>query len=102
MQRAKCVVLIEAFWAIGAAFEAILAFFVMHSMGWRYLLFFSSLPLLVFCISCIWLPESARYQMASGHVDLAYKTLAKVAYENGRILPQGDLVDKSSTQVSIR
>uniref|UniRef100_A0A915ALZ4 Major facilitator superfamily (MFS) profile domain-containing protein n=1 Tax=Parascaris univalens TaxID=6257 RepID=A0A915ALZ4_PARUN len=71
-QRAKCVVLIEAFWAIGAAFEAVLAF--------------------------LWLPESARYQIASGHVDLAYKTLAKVAYENRRILPPGELIDKSSIE----
>ncbi|KIH42619.1 hypothetical protein ANCDUO_27395, partial [Ancylostoma duodenale] len=34
-QRAKCVVLIESFWAIGAAFEALLAYLVMATWGWR-------------------------------------------------------------------
>ena len=51
-QRAKCVVLIESFWAVGAAFEALLALFIMETWGWRWLLIFSSLPLLFFAISC--------------------------------------------------
>ena len=51
-QRAKCVVLIESFWAVGAAFEAILALFIMETWGWRWLLIFSSLPLLFFAIAC--------------------------------------------------
>jgi len=53
-QRAKCVVFIESFWAIGASFEAILAFFVMSAgWGWRWLLLLSSLPLALFSISCL-------------------------------------------------
>lgn len=65
-QRAKCVVLIESFWAVGAAFEAILALFIMGSLGmknrnykytktflgWRWLLLLSSLPQLFFAICC--------------------------------------------------
>lgn len=49
-QRAKCVVLIESFWAIGAAFEALLAYLVMATWGWRVLVLLSSLPLGLFGI----------------------------------------------------
>uniref|UniRef100_A0A914EPS9 Major facilitator superfamily (MFS) profile domain-containing protein n=1 Tax=Acrobeloides nanus TaxID=290746 RepID=A0A914EPS9_9BILA len=91
-QRAKCVVLIESFWAVGACFEAILALFIMETWGWRWLLFFSSMPLLCFAISCFWLPESARYLMSSGKTDLAYETLQRVAKQNGKSLPKGNLV----------
>ncbi|CAD5217517.1 unnamed protein product [Bursaphelenchus okinawaensis] len=92
-QRAKCVVLIESFWAVGAAFEAILALFIMQTLGWRWLLLFSSLPLLFFAICCFWLPESARYLMASGKTEEAYQILAKVAKHNGKMLPAGKLVE---------
>ncbi|VDK56388.1 unnamed protein product [Anisakis simplex] len=95
--RAKCVLLIEAFWSFGTAFEAMLALLVMEPLGWRYLLFFSSMPLLIYCVCCFWLPESARYQVTCGDFDGAYKTLAKVAYENGRSLPQGRLINKTAS-----
>uniref|UniRef100_A0A1I7YXW7 MFS domain-containing protein n=1 Tax=Steinernema glaseri TaxID=37863 RepID=A0A1I7YXW7_9BILA len=98
-QRAKCVVLIESFWTIGAAFEAVLALCIMETWGWRWLLVFSALPLLFFAFSCIWLPESARYYMASGKPDMALKVLQKVARENGKILPEGQLVDKGMNNV---
>ncbi|CAJ0941601.1 unnamed protein product, partial [Mesorhabditis belari] len=91
-QRAKCVVLIESFWAIGAVFEALLAFTVMGTYGWRALVLLSSCPLAFFAICSMWLPESARYDMASGHPEKALATLMKVAKENGRSLPAGELV----------
>eukprot|EP00080_Pristionchus_pacificus_P017553 PDM77573.1 svop-1 [Pristionchus pacificus] len=75
-QRAKCVVLIESFWAIGAVLEALLAFFVMNTWGWR----------------SLWLPESARFHMSKGEDGKALETLMKVAKENGKQLPPGDLV----------
>uniref|UniRef100_A0A7E4VKE4 MFS domain-containing protein n=1 Tax=Panagrellus redivivus TaxID=6233 RepID=A0A7E4VKE4_PANRE len=92
-QRAKCVVLIESFWAVGAAFEALLALFIMETWGWRWLLIFSSLPLLFFAISCFWLPESARFLMASGDTEGAYSTLQRVARDNGMTMPKGKLVE---------
>uniref|UniRef100_A0A915M750 Major facilitator superfamily (MFS) profile domain-containing protein n=1 Tax=Meloidogyne javanica TaxID=6303 RepID=A0A915M750_MELJA len=89
-QRAKCVVFIESFWAIGASFEAILAFFVMSAgWGWRWLLLLSSLPLALFSISCLWLPESARYLVAAGRPDLAISSLQRIAQLNERSLPPG-------------
>ncbi|GMT21225.1 hypothetical protein PFISCL1PPCAC_12522, partial [Pristionchus fissidentatus] len=91
-QRAKCVVLIESFWAIGAVLEALLAFFVMNAWGWRALVCLSSLPLGVFALSSWWLPESPRFHMSKGEDVKALETLMKVAKENGKQLPPGDLV----------
>ncbi|KAI6240195.1 Synaptic vesicle 2-related protein [Aphelenchoides fujianensis] len=100
-QRAKCVVLIESFWAVGAAFEAVLALFIMETMGWRWLLLFSSLPLLVFAICCFWLPESARYLMANGKPEEAYAILQQVARHNGKTLPAGKLVENVKTSSGV-
>lgn len=91
-QRAKCVVLIESFWAIGAVFEALLAYLVMATWGWRVLVLLSSLPLGLFGILSFWLPESARYDMACGHTEKALATLQKAAKENRVKLPEGRLV----------
>uniref|UniRef100_A0A914VPD8 Major facilitator superfamily (MFS) profile domain-containing protein n=1 Tax=Plectus sambesii TaxID=2011161 RepID=A0A914VPD8_9BILA len=96
VQRAKCVVLIESFWAIGAVFESLLALLIMEALGWRWLLAISSLPLLIFSLCCVWLPESPRYDVARGRPDLAYATLQRVASENGVQLPPGKLIDSSS------
>ncbi|VDL72370.1 unnamed protein product [Nippostrongylus brasiliensis] len=95
-QRAKCVVLIESFWAIGAAFEALLAYLVMATWGWRVLVVLSSLPLGLFGILSFWLPESARFDMACGRPEKAMATLQKAAKENRVKLPQGRLVASHS------
>uniref|UniRef100_A0A6I8QE33 SV2-related protein n=1 Tax=Xenopus tropicalis TaxID=8364 RepID=A0A6I8QE33_XENTR len=50
--RAKCILLIEVFWAIGTVFEVLLAIFVMPTLGWRWLLILSALPLFLFAILC--------------------------------------------------
>lgn len=90
-QRARCVVLTNLFWSLGACLEVLLAILVMPSLGWRWLLAFSSLPLLIFAVFCSWLPESARYHLASGRSDLAQQTLNRISQENKVPLPQGSL-----------
>lgn len=42
----------QVFWAIGTVFEVILAVFVMPSLGWRWLLLLSAVPLLLFAVLC--------------------------------------------------
>lgn len=44
--------LCQVFWAIGTVFEVILAVFVMPSLGWRWLLILSAVPLLLFAVLC--------------------------------------------------
>lgn len=89
--RARCVVLTNLFWSLGACLEVLLAIFIMPTLGWRWLLGFSSLPLLVFAVFCAWLPESARFHLASGRADLAHETLKRIAADNRVSLPEGRL-----------
>ncbi|XP_039253731.1 synaptic vesicle 2-related protein-like [Styela clava] len=90
--RATAIVLVEVFWAIGTCFEVLLALLVMPTLGWRWLLALSSLPLLLFSLACKWLPESARYNVLSGHPDRAIITLKEIAAQNGTTLPAGKLM----------
>lgn len=101
--RARCIVSIKMFWAAGAACEAALALLIMHvlAMGWRWLIFFSSLPMLLSALSYVWVPESARYHFASGRPELARRTLERVARINGREMPKGKLVDMELQDMSI-
>ena len=63
----------------------------MPSLGWRWLLGFSSLPLLIFAVFCAWLPESARFHLASGQPELAFETLKRISDDNKKALPEGKL-----------
>ncbi|XP_070571836.1 synaptic vesicle 2-related protein-like [Ptychodera flava] len=90
--RARCVVFIEVFWAIGACFEVALALVVMPTLGWRWLLIFSALPVLIFAISCKWMPESARYHVICGQQEKAFQTLKRIALDNNKPMPLGKLV----------
>ncbi|TNN30940.1 Synaptic vesicle 2-related protein [Liparis tanakae] len=98
--RATCILLIEVFWALGTVFEVLLAILVMPSLGWRWLLLLSTLPLLLFSLLAHWLPESARYDVLTGNRDAALATLRRVASENGAPMPLGTLV--ATRQVSRR
>ncbi|XP_048523169.1 synaptic vesicle 2-related protein [Dendroctonus ponderosae] len=91
-QRAKCVVLLDCFWALGACFEVALALIVMPILGWQWLLALSTGPLLAFAMICPWLPESARYHVASGQTEKALETLEKIAKDNGKPMLLGRLV----------
>ncbi|XP_069695518.1 synaptic vesicle 2-related protein [Periplaneta americana] len=102
-QRAKCVVLLDCFWALGACLEVLLALVVMPTLGWQWLLALSTLPLLAFALITPWLPESARYHVASGQPEEALATLQRVAKENGKPMLLGRLVvDDASTCLAPR
>lgn len=89
--RAKCVILTNIFWSIGAVLEVLLAILVMPTLGWRWLLGFSAIPLLVFSVFCGWLPESVRFLLSSGQNKAAQDTLERIAKENKTSLPEGTL-----------
>jgi len=90
-QRARCVVLTNLFWSVGACIEVLMAIIVMPTLGWRWLLALSSVPLLIFAVFCVWLPESARFHMTCNRPDLAMETLQRIASENKTTLPEGKL-----------
>ncbi|XP_062874029.1 synaptic vesicle 2-related protein [Trichomycterus rosablanca] len=90
--RATCILLIEIFWALGTVFEVLLAILVMPTLGWRWLLGLSTIPLFIFAILCFWLPESARYDVLSGNQEKALNTLKRIATENKVPMPLGKLI----------
>lgn len=101
-QRAKCVVLLDCFWALGACLEVAVALVVMPTLGVHWLLALSTIPLLIFAIICPWLPESARFHVASGEPDKALATLEQIAHDNGRPMLLGRLVCDDSVGIGQR
>uniref|UniRef100_A0A8C0D6T5 SV2 related protein n=1 Tax=Balaenoptera musculus TaxID=9771 RepID=A0A8C0D6T5_BALMU len=64
----------RVFWAIGTVFEVVLAVFVMPSLGWRWLLILSAVPLLLFAVLCF---------------EKAIATLKRIATETEPPCPRG-------------
>lgn len=86
-KRGRYLVLLEAFWALGAVFAAGLAWLIVPRLGWRWLLGISAIPGLIIFFIRRYIPESPRYLMISGKPDQAAAVLRQVAAENGRTLP---------------
>ncbi|KAL0410344.1 UNVERIFIED_CONTAM: Pentatricopeptide repeat-containing protein, mitochondrial [Sesamum latifolium] len=83
---------ILVFWILGELFEASLAWIIMPSLGWRWLLGLSALPALLVVIFSVFVPESPRYLFAEGRINEAFDILKKVALMNRKKLPAGILV----------
>jgi len=86
-KRGRYLVLLEAFWALGAVFAAGLAWLIVPRLGWRWLLGISAIPGLIIFFIRRYIPESPRYLMISGKPEQAAAVLRQVAAENGRTLP---------------
>ncbi|XP_061590175.1 synaptic vesicle 2-related protein-like [Cololabis saira] len=95
--RGICIMLIAAFWAVGAVFEVLLALWVMPTLGWRWLLGLSTIPMAIFVCFCFWLPESPRFDVLIGRREKAILTLTRIANDNGKPMPPGKLVDYKQT-----
>ncbi|KAK0058870.1 putative transporter svop-1 Synaptic vesicle 2-related protein [Biomphalaria pfeifferi] len=98
--RGTCLMAIAVMWAVGASLQAALALVVMPTLGWRWLLGLSSIPLFLFILTFKVLPESPRYYLFRGYHSEAEKVLAKISKENGRSLPEG-ILQSSSEQESV-
>ncbi|XP_041349044.1 putative transporter SVOPL isoform X2 [Gigantopelta aegis] len=95
--RAKVLIFSQIFWAAGSMFEILLAALVIPTIGWRWLLAFSAIPVLT-VVPLLWfIPESARYLVATGQYDKALRNLNYAAKVNKSKLPEGRLV-KSQVQ----
>ncbi|CAK9229261.1 unnamed protein product [Sphagnum troendelagicum] len=90
--RGLWMVIISLFWTLGSIAEASLAWVVMPSLGWRWLLSLSSVPLAVLLLFYKFVPESPRYLAAQGETTSAVKILQQMARMNQRSLPLGRLV----------
>lgn len=75
---------------------------VMPTLGWRWLLALSTIPVFLFAAVCVWLPESARFLAANGRTDEALAVLRRVAEDNGKPMLAGRLiVDDLSSGVDV-
>ncbi|XP_072041771.1 synaptic vesicle 2-related protein-like isoform X1 [Amphiura filiformis] len=78
-------------WIIGIVWVVAVGYFVMPTLGWRWLLVIAALPLIIFIACCYFLPESPYYHVACGNKEAALDILKLVAKTNGKSLPPGDL-----------
>ena len=99
--RGRWLVILESFWGAGTVVTAALAWLLVPTLGWRYLLATSAIAgACVFWVR-LRVPESPRFLAATGRVDEAEAILAQVARENGvperdvpHIEPPADASDK--------
>ncbi|KAM5579773.1 organic cation/carnitine transporter 7 [Rosa sericea] len=98
--RGTWMVIFSAFWTLGTILEASLAWFVMPTLGWRWLLALSALPSSLLLIFYWVAPESPRYLCLKGRTTEAITILEKVARLNGTKLPSGILVSDLTVELS--
>uniref|UniRef100_A0A061RP51 Transporter-related family protein n=1 Tax=Tetraselmis sp. GSL018 TaxID=582737 RepID=A0A061RP51_9CHLO len=89
--RGKWLVIIESFWTIGTFFEAGIAWAVLPTLGWRWLLGISAIPQVLLVILYPMLPESPYWLASKGRQQDAMKVLNRVGRWNGIKPPKGEL-----------
>ncbi|ESQ48723.1 hypothetical protein EUTSA_v10020555mg [Eutrema salsugineum] len=97
--RGTWMVVFSAFWTVGTIFEASLAWLIMPSLGWRWLLALSSVPSSLLLLFYRWTPESPRYLILQGRNAEALSILEKIARVNGTQLPKGVLSSEIETEL---
>ena len=77
--RGRAVMSLQFFWSFGAVFLSFAAWAIMPTLGWRYLVGFSTIPLALFvCMSPFVLPESPFYLASVGDKQRLELELEKV------------------------
>eukprot|EP00939_MAST-03C_sp_MAST-3C-sp1_P004316 g4316.t1 len=90
-------------WSFGAVLVVLLAWLILPSSGWRYLVLVASLPGgICLAISIVFLEESPMFFAMHGQRRKAVKVLQGMAIANGSKLPKGELytpvVDKNNDE----
>ncbi|KAG0479478.1 hypothetical protein HPP92_010336 [Vanilla planifolia] len=87
-------------WSIGTILEASLAWGVMPTLGWRWLLALSSLPSFLLLIFYFFTPESPRYLCMNGQKTEAMHILETMARMNKKALPSGELISDRKVEAN--
>lgn len=89
--RGQQLVAIQCFWTLGVLLVAALAWIIMPTLGWRWLLFVTAIPNALLITQACLVPESPRYLGLKGDSEGAMVELKKCAEYNGTSLPPGKL-----------
>ena len=81
--RGRMLVLLESFWGVGTLAAAGLAWILVPTLGWRYLLATSAIAAIFVLWVRMRVPESPRWLMTQGREEEARAVLNQVAAENG-------------------
>ncbi|PIM97899.1 hypothetical protein CDL12_29628 [Handroanthus impetiginosus] len=90
--RGAWMIVFSCFWTLGTISEAALAWIVMPSFGWRWVVALSSGPSFIVLVLYGLAPESPRFMCMKGRTDEALNILEKAASLNGTTLQTGILV----------
>lgn len=97
-KRGMWMVIFSTFWTLGSIFEAALAWIVMITMNWRWLLALSSIPSFAVLLLYSLAPESPRYLNVKGRTTEVRNILDKIALLNKAKLPNGMLVSDATSR----
>ncbi|TPP58372.1 Synaptic vesicle 2 protein [Fasciola gigantica] len=95
--RAKVLICFQVFWAIGSTFEVGLAYLILPRFGWRWLVFASAIPLVLFLFLLKFLPESPRYLVTANRLSEAEHIVQNMFRVNGVRPPEGRLTTPTVT-----
>ncbi|THD22548.1 hypothetical protein D915_006723 [Fasciola hepatica] len=87
----------QVFWAIGSTFEVGLAYLILPRFGWRWLVFASAVPLVLFLFLLKFLPESPRYLVTANRLSEAEHIVQNMFRVNGVRPPEGRLTTSTVT-----
>eukprot|EP00466_Bigelowiella_natans_P015909 jgi/Bigna1/67844/fgenesh1_pg.4_\ len=89
--RGRWASIMMGWWSLGTVLEAALAWAIIPTLGWRWLLVISAAPLLLVFVAIQFIPESPRFYLISGQMEKATEVLEEVAQQNGCHLPEGQI-----------
>jgi MFS family permease len=89
--RARGLLLAQLWFSFGALVEVLLAWMVLPTLGWRWLLVVTALPCFATSLIYFILPETPHFYQVAGMKDKALMMLVEVAAENEEIVMEGDL-----------